>query len=282
MTVSPTFTSIGTRCPSSNRPGPTAMTSPSWGFSLAVSGITMPETVVCSYSLGSTAMRSSSGFNPNFLPIARSFHGSWVVPAGGRRLRLLAGGTQDLIEHLPMRAVGWPRRRFLEPQWFRRSGEREDDRVTFSREPCGEAGAVRRRVNRRRHGDVPSGLETTSMSLVRNALACARGLHAPGVRLPGATPRGPAASGTPWRGARPPSSSEWGRYPWAAVRRGPSDTGLRRCPSFRTGSPSIEPSGPTDAGESPATARASGAHRHPRGPSGGDGRSGRASPLEGT
>src|SRR6476646_8314391 len=47
MTVSPTFTSSGTRLPlSSMRPGPTATTVPSWGFSLAVSGMTRPEAVV--------------------------------------------------------------------------------------------------------------------------------------------------------------------------------------------------------------------------------------------
>src|ERR1700749_1308966 len=41
-TTSPTLTSTGTRLApaSSKRPGPTARTSPSWGFSLAVSGTT--------------------------------------------------------------------------------------------------------------------------------------------------------------------------------------------------------------------------------------------------
>src|ERR671929_29969 len=47
MTTSPTETSSGTRLPlSSTRPGPTAMTVPSWGFSLAVSGMTRPEAAV--------------------------------------------------------------------------------------------------------------------------------------------------------------------------------------------------------------------------------------------
>ena len=48
MTLSPTLMSSGMRSsPSSlNRPGPTARTSPSWGFSLAVSGMTSPEAVV--------------------------------------------------------------------------------------------------------------------------------------------------------------------------------------------------------------------------------------------
>src|SRR3982751_1141241 len=43
------------------RPGPTARTVPSCGFSLAVSGITMPDAVVVSASFAWTTMRSSSG-----------------------------------------------------------------------------------------------------------------------------------------------------------------------------------------------------------------------------
>src|SRR6478609_11589348 len=63
MTLSPTWMSSGTRSsPSSfQRPGPTARTSPSWGFSLAVSGMTRPDAVVCSASTDLTTMRSSSG-----------------------------------------------------------------------------------------------------------------------------------------------------------------------------------------------------------------------------
>src|ERR1035437_2912184 len=62
MTLSPTATSSGTRLPlSSMRPGPIARTSPSWGFSLAVSGITRPDAVVGSASLDLTTMRSSRG-----------------------------------------------------------------------------------------------------------------------------------------------------------------------------------------------------------------------------
>src|ERR671921_1314339 len=62
MTLSPTATSSGTRLPlSSTRPGPIARTSPSWGFSFAVSGMTRPEAVVCSASTALTTMRSSSG-----------------------------------------------------------------------------------------------------------------------------------------------------------------------------------------------------------------------------
>src|SRR6478735_7134251 len=62
MTLSPTVTSSGTRLPlSSTRPGPTARTSPSWGFSLAVSGMTRPDAVVVSASRAFTTIRSSSG-----------------------------------------------------------------------------------------------------------------------------------------------------------------------------------------------------------------------------
>ena len=62
MTTSPTFTSSGIRLPlSSMRPGPTARTLPSWGFSLAVSGMTIPDAVVVSASLAWTTILSSSG-----------------------------------------------------------------------------------------------------------------------------------------------------------------------------------------------------------------------------
>src|SRR5919107_1376843 len=62
MPLSPTATSRGTRLPlSSMRPGPIARTSPSWGFSLAVSGMTSPEAVVSSASSGLTTIRSSRG-----------------------------------------------------------------------------------------------------------------------------------------------------------------------------------------------------------------------------
>src|ERR671917_303052 len=62
MTVSPTETSTGTRLPlSSIRPGPTARTVPSCGFSLAGSGITRPDAVVVSASFAWTTIRSSSG-----------------------------------------------------------------------------------------------------------------------------------------------------------------------------------------------------------------------------
>src|SRR5579884_61718 len=62
-TVSPLLTSISTRLPlSSTRPGPTASTEPSCGFSLAVSGSTMPLLVISSFAFGLTITRSPSGF----------------------------------------------------------------------------------------------------------------------------------------------------------------------------------------------------------------------------
>src|SRR6478609_6414876 len=63
MTTSPFDTSSGIRLSpsSSQRPGPTATTVPSCGFSLAVSGMTRPDAVVVSASLACTRILSSSG-----------------------------------------------------------------------------------------------------------------------------------------------------------------------------------------------------------------------------
>jgi hypothetical protein len=56
---SPALTSSGTSLPLSSRaPGPTAMTSPSCGFSLAVSGMMMPPLVLPSSSTRLTTTRS--------------------------------------------------------------------------------------------------------------------------------------------------------------------------------------------------------------------------------
>src|SRR6201996_3640051 len=69
-TTSPTLTSTGTRAPlSSKRPGPTARTLPSWGFSFAVSGITSPDAVTCSASSGWTTIRSSSGLRTTLVAV---------------------------------------------------------------------------------------------------------------------------------------------------------------------------------------------------------------------
>jgi hypothetical protein len=58
-TRSPTLTSIGISLPASSRPpGPTAMTWPWEGFSLAVSGMMMPPVVFSSASMRLTTTRS--------------------------------------------------------------------------------------------------------------------------------------------------------------------------------------------------------------------------------
>src|ERR1700742_2241714 len=71
MTVSPSETSSGIRLSpsSSHRPGPTATTVPSCGFSLAVSGMTRPDAVVVSASLACTRILSSSGLIFTFATI---------------------------------------------------------------------------------------------------------------------------------------------------------------------------------------------------------------------
>src|SRR3954452_12195691 len=87
MTLSPTETSSGTRLPlSSMRPGPIATTSPSWGFSLAVSGMTRPEAVVCSASIALTTIRSSSGLMLTDTMSTSTFWFSWrgaIAPVCG-------------------------------------------------------------------------------------------------------------------------------------------------------------------------------------------------------
>src|SRR5829696_10073041 len=84
ITTSPSATSSGTRLPlSSTRPGPVASTLPSCGFSLAVSGMTRPEAVVCSASSGSTRMRSSSGLIVT--DTSNPFHRCLCADVGGGR-----------------------------------------------------------------------------------------------------------------------------------------------------------------------------------------------------
>src|SRR5215204_4639055 len=75
-TSSPSETSSGWRWPlSSSLPSPTASTLPFWGFSLAVSGRTMPDAVVSSSSSALTISRSPSGLsfmrmNLRWMPLA--------------------------------------------------------------------------------------------------------------------------------------------------------------------------------------------------------------------
>src|SRR5688500_65004 len=57
---------MGTRTPFSVRPGPTAITSPWVGFSLAVSGMYNPPRMVSISSLGMMTTRSSNGVKATF------------------------------------------------------------------------------------------------------------------------------------------------------------------------------------------------------------------------
>src|SRR4051794_18281413 len=113
MTVSPTDTSSGTRAPSSKRPGPTARTVPSWGFSFAVSGMTRPDAVVCSASDGWTTMRSSSGLMATLVAVVTSdslshgFHergaGAGACPPSRGPERLLTSPLAALVGTLTSR-----------------------------------------------------------------------------------------------------------------------------------------------------------------------------------
>src|SRR5580692_336586 len=71
---SPTFTSIGTRRPFSIFPGPTATTSPSCGFSLAVSGMMMPDFATSFASSLVTNMRSCSGVTFKAISLTSVYH----------------------------------------------------------------------------------------------------------------------------------------------------------------------------------------------------------------
>src|SRR5699024_8886722 len=111
MTVSPSLTSIGMRSSSSaQRPGPTAMTVASCGFSLAESGMTRPDAVVVSASLIWTRTRSSSGLMLAFATMKSSM---CVLPAasrpapsrGGRRF--VCGG-RELMFFVPVGSRAQP------------------------------------------------------------------------------------------------------------------------------------------------------------------------------
>src|SRR3954453_292682 len=92
---------------SERRPGPTARTSPCWGFSLAVSGMTRPDAVVASDSLARTTMRSSRGcrFMDVAPPLARgsdtcvSTLRQRVLTIGAARAQsqLVLGGAQAQV-----------------------------------------------------------------------------------------------------------------------------------------------------------------------------------------
>src|SRR5215217_353845 len=71
------------------RPGPTATTVPSWGFSLAVSGMTRPEAVVVSASLAWTTTRSSSGLMLTLVAVVTSVTPPSVSDGWGNRAVVL-------------------------------------------------------------------------------------------------------------------------------------------------------------------------------------------------
>src|SRR5256714_9815091 len=72
------------------RPGPTARTVPSCGFSLAVSGITRPDAVVVSASFAWTTMRSSSGLIATLVALVTGIP-TWGT--GSLRTSSAPGGT---------------------------------------------------------------------------------------------------------------------------------------------------------------------------------------------
>src|SRR3954449_4864421 len=137
MTTSPTLTSSGTRWPlSSMRPGPTAMTVPSCGFSLAVSGMTRPEAVVVSASLAWTTTRSSSGLMVTLVAVVTSAtppsvsDGWWVLMLWHGVGPAVAG-----IRRQPVSLALYPRECQPLNRVLRVGGRRSDRRV-------GEAGGV--------------------------------------------------------------------------------------------------------------------------------------------
>ena len=113
------------RLPSSRRPGPTARISPSWGFSLAVSGSTMPLLVISSRGVGLMTTRSPSGWSLVFVAVANVFllgrprpsvpqksivgaSGARSCCAGRAPLRCLLGSTPARASGTSRRASGPP------------------------------------------------------------------------------------------------------------------------------------------------------------------------------
>src|SRR6266849_7729392 len=94
---SPSRTYIAARSPlSSRRPLPTAIPVPSWGFSLAVSGITMPLLVTSSFAAGLTTTRSPTG--RIFATMILSFS---QIGQGG-------GSHDESGTYTPLRLLGFP------------------------------------------------------------------------------------------------------------------------------------------------------------------------------
>src|SRR3954451_2062000 len=138
-TSSPSATSSGTRWPlSSSLPSPTARTLPFWGFSFAVSGRTMPLTVVSSSSTALTIRRSPRGlsFITREPPLSRVTCESSLA-LGGWECQICApfyevranrqGVVGTLRRRVPRRrrrAVADDRRRSAGSRWAARAGRR--------------------------------------------------------------------------------------------------------------------------------------------------------------
>src|SRR6266446_1149801 len=85
-------------------PVPTASTMPSWGFSLAVSGSTIPDLVLSSFSTGFTTTRSPSGFR--FMNALLRFLKMWLAVVPKERLALQ--GNECQFYYPPGRGVQTP------------------------------------------------------------------------------------------------------------------------------------------------------------------------------
>src|SRR5437870_7064713 len=115
-TLSPTLSSIGTLVPLSRiLPVPTASTMPSWGFSLAVSGRTIPLLVFSSFSTGLTTTRSPNGLrfmcSPPQLIVFSSPSPRALSTRRGRLLILVPTGFELLNVPLRVGVILGQRRR---------------------------------------------------------------------------------------------------------------------------------------------------------------------------
>src|SRR3712207_4295270 len=133
------------------RPGPTAMTVPSCGFSLAVSGMTRPEAVVVSASLAWTTTRSSSGLMLTLVAVVTSVTPPSVSDGCGRGCRCCGTG----YGHPPSRGSGAGPCRFgtlptrvpaAQPGPARRTGHPVGQAVPVEGEPVEQAAETVRRL----------------------------------------------------------------------------------------------------------------------------------------
>src|SRR5580765_2638470 len=95
---------------SDRRPGPTASTSPCWGFSLAVSGMTRPLAVVSSDSPGLTTMRSSRGCRFIRSSVCARSRASPLASTLDWRVLTLRARPGTFNRRVPALAFSWYRR----------------------------------------------------------------------------------------------------------------------------------------------------------------------------